>query len=167
MLLPYGMPCDLQYKSFLGKTLAPFLEARKTRRSKIDFLLDLFQLLPAPRTADASASQFTPALYLWDILASYCTDALKTKAVSGTGSSNSSTSHDQPLGAEYRSIIKVLDYGIACEPFLSKVWENLFLALSDVVTIETGESGCAIVVIEPLARTLHELPTSIQSHVWP
>lgn len=153
---PPGINCDVYYKYFLITVLAPFLSQRKTRGSQLDFLLDLFHLLPDQFTAKE------PAVHLWEIVASYCTDALKMKAAGVPGIGSGLASNSQGSTTEYRNILIILEYGIACERVISKVWEDLFLTLSNVVTRETGESGCAIAVIEPLSRYLHELPPWLQ-----
>jgi hypothetical protein len=147
--------CDAVYEENVKDILNPFFEVRKTRRSQIELLIDLFQLLPHPNSTHLASNA------LWKVIASYATVVLNSKATSGT-SVSSSGGYDQPLGAEYRSFIKILEHGAMLFSSPSESWRDLFVALSDQVTFEAGESGRAIAVIEPLARVFGDsLATTI------
>jgi hypothetical protein len=142
--------CDDVYFETVKSMLDPFFEARKTRRAQVELLKDLFQLLPHPFTECPAST------VLWRLLAKYAINALSLKNT-GSNSGSGSGGSDQPLGAEYRNIVKILELGITLSPGTPlSDWKELFAALVLQVTLESGESGRAISVIEPLARALHE-----------
>jgi len=60
---------------------------------------------------------------------------------------------DQPLGTEYRNALKILETGVELSPLEPLPgWKGLFEALVTSSTIDAGDGGRAIAVIEPLAR---------------
>jgi hypothetical protein len=138
--------CDENYLCMVKTILHPFFEARKSRRTHIEFLNDLSQY------TQLSASTSSVSVILWQALASLA--AVYIRENEG-GGSNSSGSHDQPPGVEYRNVIKILELGISLSPNVPVFgWTDLFTAISEQVTLEAGEGGRAISVIEPLARVL-------------
>jgi hypothetical protein len=82
--------------------------------------------------------------------------AFDLKPSSGA-TSGSSGNLDQPLGSEYRNIVRILELGIILSPGEPLPdWRELFAITIAQVTLEAGHSGRAISVIEPLSRVLKE-----------
>jgi len=144
------MRCDESYLEMVKTILEPFFEDRKTRRSRVELAKDLSQLLPAP----APDSRAPPVL--WRVLAKCAVMAFDLKPASGTASS-SSGSLDQPLGSEYRNLVKILEHGIFLSPEAPlPEWKELFAATIAQLTTDAGQSGRAISVVEPLSRVLED-----------
>jgi Rap1-interacting factor 1 N terminal len=151
---PQEMGCDENYLRMVKSILHPFFEARKLRQSRIEFLYDLSQYIPL------SASSPSVSVTLWRVLAGFA-----TAYVRGNEEGGSSGSHDQPLGAEYRNIVKILELGISLSPNeVLPGWTDLFEAVSAQATLEAGESSRAISVIEPLARVLQAISQEPDRH---
>lgn len=145
-----GISCDDSYLETVKRILQVFFEDRKTRRSCVELVKDLSLLLPLS-SPDSRAS-----LVLWRALASFTMMAFDMKTSSGV-SSSSSSSLEQPLGSEYRNIIKILELGIILSPNEPLPdWRGLYTRTISQVTLEAGHSGRAISVIEPLSRALEE-----------
>lgn len=145
-----GINCDETYLEMAKAILEPFFDERKTRRSRVELAKDLCQLLLMP-ASDALALPL-----LWRVLARYAMMTFDMKIASGTNSS-SSGSLDQPLGSEYRNLVKILEHGIllSLEVPLPD-WEEFFAATIAQATTDAGQSGCAISIIEPLSRVLED-----------
>ena len=122
----------------------PFFEARRSSKAKMDLIKDLLEILPADNTESCGA--------LWSVLAKLATAAINFRDDGVV----TSTIHDsRPLGAEYRSVAKILDVGIDLSPKEPlEGWEDLFQALATSATTDSGHGGRAIVVIEPIAKAL-------------
>jgi hypothetical protein len=150
---PSGVDCDDGYLEMAKNILEPFFEDRKTRRSRIELAKDLCQLLPL-LASDTQASQ--APLVLWQVLAGFAMMSFDLKTVSGTNSS-STGSLDQPLGTEYRNLVKILEYGILLSLTAPlPEWKELLAATIAQVTSDAGQSGRAISIIEPLSRALED-----------
>ncbi|KAI1827186.1 hypothetical protein F4861DRAFT_494326 [Xylaria intraflava] len=62
-----------------------------------------------------------------------------------------------PIGYEFRDIVKHLEKGISCNPNLPwPQWLLLFDFVNAQVTEFSGEVGCSVAVIEPLAKAILE-----------
>jgi hypothetical protein len=111
---------------------------------------DLCQLLPL------SASDSQASIVLWRVLARFAVMSFDLKTASGTNSSSTGTL-DQPLGSEYRNLVKILDHGILLSPeATSPDWKELFATTITQVTLDAGQSGRAISIVEPLSRALED-----------
>ncbi|KAL3425569.1 Telomere length regulator protein rif1 [Phlyctema vagabunda] len=142
----------LNFRQVIGAMLHPFVEARNSNQSRIDLLGDLIQLLPIQISEQNGM--------IWRALAEFATLAIDSQDDS---SSSSSSSYGRPLGAEYRQITSILEIGIEISPSVAMPgWKILFEALVTRVTIESGDSGRAIAIVEPLAKALLPRLASIQ-----
>jgi len=124
------------------RILFPFLKSRNTSRSQIEFIQTLLQLLPQESTE--------PCKLIWQILADFATIATDTR-----DEKDGNRQSEQPLGVDYRIVVRILEAGIALSPQQPPPgWKTLFEALANSATIDAGEAGRAIAVIEPLAKIL-------------
>ncbi|KAF4632305.1 hypothetical protein G7Y89_g5821 [Cudoniella acicularis] len=132
---------DVRFSEMTRSILLPFFESRKSNQSIIELAKDLVSLLP---------EKATPACkILWRTLADFATTATDTR------DKENSSNLEQPLGADYRSVIRILESGIGIsphEPLTS--WKTLFRILVNSVTLDVGDAGRAIVVVEPLSKFL-------------
>ncbi|KAF7856807.1 hypothetical protein EAF04_009570 [Stromatinia cepivora] len=135
---------DSRFVEIAQAILTPFFETRRQSKGKMDLVKDLLDILPTDNTASCKG--------LWTILAKFATAAINFRDDSVVFSSI----HDaRPLGGEYRSVAKILDVGITLSPKEPlEGWEELFKALVLSATTDSGHGGRAIVVIEPIAKTL-------------
>ncbi|CAD6447965.1 4acba6b2-06ee-422d-a714-a7b85db6248c [Sclerotinia trifoliorum] len=139
-----GVENDCKFFEMAQAILTPFFDARRVSQGKMDLVKDLLDILPTDNTASCKG--------LWTILAKFATVAINFCDDSVV----SSSIHDaRPLGGEYRSVVKILDAGINLSPKEPlQGWEKLFQALVMSATTGSGHGGRAIVVIEPIAKTL-------------
>jgi len=132
---------DLRFSQMVRSILLPFFEARTTRRSRLELLQDLHPLLPAEMTAACKL--------IWQVLAEFATIATDTRDDRDVNRSN-----EQPLGVDYRDVVKVLEVGINMSPSQPLPgWNALFGALATSATLDAGDAGRAIAVVEPLAKS--------------
>ncbi|KAM0142572.1 hypothetical protein ACHAP3_001677 [Botrytis cinerea] len=141
---PPGFKHGLKFSEMAEAILMPFFEARRSSKAKMDLIKDLLEILPADNTESCGA--------LWSVIAKLATTAINFR----DDGVMTSTIHDsRPLGAEYRSVAKILDVGIDLSPKEPlEGWEDLFQALATSATTDSGHGGRAIVVIEPIAKAL-------------
>lgn len=144
---------DLQYDGkftqLARRLITPFLSSRPSSKAQMELIKELLELLPAEST-DACK-------LIWQVLADFATTATDTRDVNGSGSSLSS---EQPLGVDYRSALKILEKGIEMSPRDPLPgWKILFEALVNSATLDAGDSGRAIAVIEPLAAFFVKKPS--------
>ncbi|KAF7906693.1 hypothetical protein EAF00_000972 [Botryotinia globosa] len=141
---PLGFKHDPKFSEMAEAILMPFFETRRSSKGKMDLVKDLLEILPTDNSESCGA--------LWSILARLATAAINFRDDGVV----TSTIHDsRPLGAEYRSVARILDVGIDLSPKEPlKGWEDLFQALVTSATTDSGHGGRAIVVIEPIAKTL-------------
>ncbi|RYO97224.1 hypothetical protein DL765_011272 [Monosporascus sp. GIB2] len=140
--LSMRLPDDESSTSLFRAVFTPFLMARAVH-ARIDLANELMrETLPVE-----ALSPYGPWLFISEIILS--------SMESSQSSTSSSRSDSEPtVGHEYREIVKHLERGVRSTPNLPwEHWESLFQLLVARVTNETGEAGCAIVVVEPLART--------------
>lgn len=124
-------------------TFNPFFMARAAH-TRIDFAIELMrESLPTD-----VLSPYGPWLFISEIISSSIENNQSSLSSNGSGSGPT-------IGHEYREIVKHLERGIRSMPNLPwEHWQSLFHLLVNRVTEETGEAGCAIVVVEPLAKCL-------------
>lgn len=133
---------DDNFMQMARSILLPFFEPHQSNRLEcIKLASELLSLL---------ATESSPATKaLWQVVADFVTTVVKNQDSETTGNS------DQPLGKYYQSVVKILDAGIRYSPQDAlKGWEELFQALAESATVDSGVSGKAIVVIEPIAKCL-------------
>ncbi len=136
-----GMGYGGKFTRMIHRLLSPFFEARKSSRSRVDLAKDLLELLPSESTE--------PCRLIWQVFADFASIATDTR------DGESSGSLDQPLGLDYRGVVKILETGINLSPNEPLPgWKTLFEALITSATIDAGDGGRAIAVIEPLAKSL-------------
>ncbi|KAF7959072.1 hypothetical protein EAE96_002589 [Botrytis aclada] len=141
---PLGFQQDAKFSEMAEAILMPFFETRRSSKGKMDLVKDLLEILPMDTNESCGA--------LWSILAKLATAAINLR---DDGVVTSTVHDSRPLGAEYRSVARILDVGVDLSPKEPlKGWENLFQALVTSATTDSGHGGRAIVVIEPIAKTL-------------
>jgi hypothetical protein len=139
-----GLKYNGKFSQVVRRMLVPFFEARKSSKAQMELVKDLLRLLPSESTEQSRI--------LWRILADFATTATDTRDESTAGSSGAD---EQPLGGDYRSVVKLLEVGIDLSPQeVLPGWQGLFEALVTSATLDAGDGGCAIAVIDPLARIL-------------
>ncbi|RYP44401.1 hypothetical protein DL768_009133 [Monosporascus sp. mg162] len=155
-----GLPDDESLASLFRAVFTPFLMAR-AGHARIDLVNELMrETLPVE-----TLSPYGPWLFISEII-------LSPMESSQSSSSSSRSGSGPTVGHEYREIVKHLERGVRSTPNLPwEHWESLFRLLVARVTDETGEAGCAIAVVELLAKTfLDSLSTdnydAIPMNIW-
>jgi hypothetical protein len=150
------LKCDEIFYQTVRLIVRPFFEGRKSKWPRIELARDLVLLLKLDPKSSAS-------VILWQIFADAATAALKHN---DPGNSSSGGSLDQPLGAEYRNLVKVLEHGVSFSPEEPlPEWKELFIEACSQITGDAGDGGRAISIIEPLARILQQTDTNSQQMV--
>ncbi|RYP61254.1 hypothetical protein DL769_007795 [Monosporascus sp. CRB-8-3] len=137
-----GLPDDESLTTLFRAVFTPFLMARAVH-ARIDLANELMrETLPME-----TLSPYGPWLFISEIIFS--------SMESSQSSTSSTRSGGGPtVGHEYREIVKHLERGVRSTPNLPwEHWQSLFQLLVARVTDETGEAGCAIAVVELLAKT--------------
>ncbi|KAI1876152.1 uncharacterized protein JN550_001648 [Neoarthrinium moseri] len=146
--LPPGADDNEWLAGLLRSVLSPFLTP-KSPRTKVDLVHELMQSLPMDTLAP-----YGPWLVVSEVLSESLESSQLTHSSTGSGSL-------PPVGHEYREIVKHLDRGLRSTPKLPwKHWQSLFQALATRASDETGAAGCAIAIIEPLAKTILDIIAS-------
>ncbi|KAI1094126.1 hypothetical protein F5B19DRAFT_447425 [Rostrohypoxylon terebratum] len=144
--LPPGIPDNDGLLNLLRVVFDPFIISRSSSHGKVDLARELMQTLPV----DVPCS-YGPWVFISDIL------SLSLESSQSSYQTAASSSQPITIGQEYREIVKHLERGIKSTPHLPwEQWHSLFQSLVARVTSEAGEAGCAIVVVEPLAKSLWE-----------
>ncbi|KAI0521473.1 Rap1-interacting factor 1 N terminal-domain-containing protein [Xylaria bambusicola] len=91
----------------------------------------------------------------------FIAEALSTPSGNSQSSNSSDSTSQPPIGNEFRDIVRHLEKGINYAPNLPWAqWLSLFHFAVEQATELSGEAGCSVAVIEPLAKaTLQALPT--------
>lgn len=140
--LPAGAQDDDGFADLLRSTLLPFLGS-KSHKAKVDLAHELMQSLPMDTLAP-----YGPWLVVSEILG----DSLEN---SQTSVSSSPSTSQPPIGHEYREVVRHLERGLRSTPGLPWLhWQSLFQSLVARANEETGEAGCAIAVVEPVAKSI-------------
>ena len=132
-----GAVYDHTFTAMVQKLLHPFFAARKSKSSRVELGRIVLEMLPAENTE--------PLRQIWTAIAGYT-----TTLVNGPDSGR-----DQPLGAVYKEVTSILEFGITLarnEP--APRWESLYNAMAEVIVRDAGDAGKAIALIEPLAAAL-------------
>jgi hypothetical protein len=146
--LPPLISDDEDFADFFKSAMAPFFTA-KTEKGRMDLAQDLMSTLPM----DAS-TPYGPWLFT--------SEKISTWLLSGHNSAQSNASGSEaPVGHDYRDVVRLLERGLKSTPNLPwNHWQSLFGELHQRCRDETGDAGVAIVVIEPLAKTLVDMSTA-------
>ncbi len=135
---------DLEYAGrfpqMVHRVLAPFFSTSKSSRSRMELASDLVNLLPSASTEATRA--------IWQAVTTFATTAADTR-----DREESISVHENLLGTEYKTAVKILNVGINLAPRKPlRGWNSLFEAIVNSATIDAGDAGRAIAVIEPLAN---------------
>ncbi|KAI2619023.1 hypothetical protein GGS26DRAFT_573892 [Hypomontagnella submonticulosa] len=144
--LPPGIPDDDGLSNLIKAVLDPFTISRSSSRAKTDLARDLVDTLPMD-----ALHPYGPWVFISDIL------SLSLESSQSSYLTTTSGSEPTTIGHEYREIVKHLERGVKSTPNLPwEHWHSLFQLLVARVTNEAGEAGCAIAVVEPLAKNMLE-----------
>ncbi|TGJ81705.1 hypothetical protein E0Z10_g7036 [Xylaria hypoxylon] len=156
--LPPGISDGEDISNLFKTIFEPFVLTRSLR-GKIDLAHELMQILPLDGIANCGP---------WIFIA----EVLSTPRDNRQSSYSSSDSTSQsPIGQDFRDIVKHLGKGISHKPNLPwPQWFSLFQFVVGQATDLSGEAGCSIAIIEPLAKTILESlsieANSISSNVY-
>ncbi|KAI1415096.1 hypothetical protein F5Y13DRAFT_197102 [Hypoxylon sp. FL1857] len=143
---PPGIPDDDGLLNLIRVVFDPFIISRPSSHAKTDLARELMQMLPMD-----GLGPYGPWVFISDIL------SLSLENSQSSYLTTSSGSESTPVGHEYREIVKHLERGVKSTPNLPwEQWQSLFQLLVARITHEAGEAGCAIMVVEPLAKSLLE-----------
>ncbi|KAI0877653.1 Rap1-interacting factor 1 N terminal-domain-containing protein [Hypoxylon argillaceum] len=143
-LLPRGISDSEDVSNLFRVVFEPFMLTRSTRGRR-DVAQELMQIQPP----DGPVS-YGP----WVFIA----EALATPGDSSQSSYLSTDSTSQsPIGHDFRDIVKHLEKGISHTSNLPwPQWLSLFRFVVGQATELSGEAGCSVAVIEPLAKAVFE-----------
>ncbi|KAG4444136.1 hypothetical protein IFR05_000365 [Cadophora sp. M221] len=144
-----GLEYDRQFFRMVDRILSPFIEARNSK-AQLNLVYSLVHLLPSESNE--------PSRVIWQVLAGFATKAVDTR------DSNESNG-DEVLGTKYLNIVKILEIGInLCPTGPPPAWRHLFEALVNSATLDAGDAGRAIGVIEPLGKIFTpQVPSAVLS----
>ncbi|KAI3324729.1 hypothetical protein HD806DRAFT_493455 [Xylariaceae sp. AK1471] len=157
-LSPPGIPEGESLSNLFKAVFEPFMLTRSPR-AKGDLAQELMQISPPDGPVNCGP---------WVFIA----EVLSTPGDHSQSSHSSTDSTSQPpIGHEFRDIVKHLEKGISCTPNLPwSQWLSLFQFVVGQATELTGEAGCSVAVVEPLAKAVLESspsePNSITSHLF-
>ena len=135
---------DRNFSQMVRRILIPFLNGRHSKQAKLDLVLDLLSLLPQAISE--------PCRMIWSVLADFATSVTDTRDNANKGLGGMS---DQMPATDYQKALRILEVGLDLSPKEPLPgWKILFEALVTSATIDAGDSGRAIAVIEPLGRFL-------------
>ncbi|RCI11934.1 hypothetical protein L249_4577 [Ophiocordyceps polyrhachis-furcata BCC 54312] len=137
--VPSGFTDNEELADLFRSLFEPFLQGR-TSRARAELARELIQLLP-----QNTLSPYGPWLLAAESMKLY----LERSAT------DSGANFEKSLGPEYREMISLLDRGLTYHPSLPPIhWEQFFDAVSASVLKEFGDAGRALVVVEPLAKSI-------------
>ncbi|XXH06084.1 hypothetical protein Hte_012529 [Hypoxylon texense] len=149
--LPPGVPDDDGLLDLFKAVFEPFILSRSSSHAKTDLAHELMQTLP---TLEA-LSPYGPWVFIAEVLSLSLDSSQSSHATTNSGS------EPTIIGREYREIVKHLERGIRSTPNLPwEHWHSFFHLLVTRVTSDAGEAGCAITVVEPLAKSFADCITS-------
>lgn len=141
-----GVSSESELLTMSDAVFRPFFDDQRSKWARIELARNLSQILPECYRSSISAR--VP----WQCFAKIVHEAM------AHGGANSSSSNEQPLGAEYRNIVEILEVGATIGySNYSQAWEDLFLTACKQATLDAGDTGRAISIIEPLAKGLASL----------
>ncbi|KAK0102786.1 hypothetical protein ONS95_006383 [Cadophora gregata] len=135
-----GFEYDRQFYGMVDRILSPFIQARVSR-SQVELACTLAHLLPTESNEGTKI--------IWQVLAEFATTAIDTRDSNGSNG-------DEPLGSKYRKAVRILEIGITLSPGSPlPAWRHLFEAAVNSVTLDAGDGGRAIGVVEEVAKIFH------------
>ncbi|KUJ09710.1 uncharacterized protein LY89DRAFT_657169 [Mollisia scopiformis] len=145
---------DHGFSQMIHNILVPFFEKKSSKQARVEFVKDLVVLLPTEATLSVKS--------LWQALADFAVIAIDTRE-----RAEPAISSEIPLGTNYRYVVSVLETGILFSPQRPMPrWKILLEAVIVSATLDAGESGKAIAVLEPLAKTLKSRATTSESGIF-
>ncbi|PFH62462.1 hypothetical protein XA68_13529 [Ophiocordyceps unilateralis] len=139
--VPPGCADDEELADLFRSLFEPFLKGR-TGKARAELARELMQLLP-----QNALSPFGPWLLAADNMKTCIEKSPVESGVDG----------GKPLGPAYRELVSHLERGLACHPSLPAAhWKDLFDLVSTSVFEELGDAGRALIVVEPLAKSILE-----------
>ncbi|OWP04417.1 hypothetical protein B2J93_4422 [Marssonina coronariae] len=133
-----GLDYQQPFCKIMGQILSPFFLACPSKGSRMELLKKLTHLLSTHSTEQSRA--------IWQVLADFATTTTGTRE-------EHQSSDEQPLGSDYSDGTMILKIGADLSPSaVLPGWRNLFEALVASVTLDAGDAGRAIAVIEPLSN---------------
>ncbi|RDA86404.1 hypothetical protein CP532_6475 [Ophiocordyceps camponoti-leonardi (nom. inval.)] len=137
--VPPGFADDQELADLFRSLFEPFLQGR-TGRARAELARELMQLLP-----QNTLSPYGPWLLAAESMKLYL-----ERSVTDPG-----TNSEKFLGPEYREMVSLLDRGLTYHPSLPPIhWKQFFDVVSTSVLKELGDAGRALVVVEPLAKSI-------------
>ncbi|KAF2968331.1 hypothetical protein GQX73_g5246 [Xylaria multiplex] len=141
-LLPPGISDGEAISSLFRAVFEPFALTRSFR-GKIDLAHELMQISPLDGPPNCGS---------WVFIAEVL--SIPRDNSQSSYSSFDSTSQS-PIGHDFRDIVRHLEKGITHTPNLPwPQWLSLFHFVVGQVTELSGEAGCSVAIIEPLAKTI-------------
>ena len=138
---PPGVQDDTELAEFFQSSFEIFLRG-KSGKARVDMTRELLELIPRN-----SLAPYGP----WRL----ASESVQAFLENGGPGRVTGMSSDRPLGPEYREMVSLLERGLTSHPKLpSSAWLSLFNHVSSHITSNFGDAGCALVVVEPLAKAL-------------
>ncbi|KAJ2976319.1 hypothetical protein NUW58_g8115 [Xylaria curta] len=143
-LLPPGITDGQNLSSLFKSIFEPFMLTRSPQ-GKRDIAREFMQIPPLDHPVS-----YGPWVYISNIL-----------STSGEHSQSSNSSADStsqtPIGHDFRDMVKHLEKGISHTPNLPfPQWSSFFHFVVGQATELSGEAGCSVGIIEPLAKAIME-----------
>ncbi|KAI1809579.1 hypothetical protein GGS20DRAFT_274674 [Poronia punctata] len=143
-LLPPGISEGEELSSLFKAVFEPFMLTRPTRSQR-----ELAQELMQTPVLDGPVS-FSPWVFIAEVLAAPMDH-------SQASHSSADSTNQLPIGNEFRDLVKHLHRGISHTPNLPwHQWSSLFQFAVEQATALSGEAGCSVAVVEPLAKAVLE-----------
>ncbi|KAH6693345.1 Rap1-interacting factor 1 N terminal-domain-containing protein [Leptodontidium sp. MPI-SDFR-AT-0119] len=144
-----GFEYDQQFFGMVNRVLTPFITARNSK-AQLDLVYSLVHLLPSESN--------DPSRLIWQVLAEFATTAVDRR-------DRNESKGDEVLGTKYLNLIKILEIGINLFPTGPlPAWKHLFEAIVNSATLDAGDAGRAIGVIEPLGKIFTpQVPSAVLS----
>ncbi|KAI0184197.1 Rap1-interacting factor 1 N terminal-domain-containing protein [Xylaria flabelliformis] len=147
-LSPPGIPDGDEISSLFQTIFGPFMLTRSPRGRK-DLAQEFMQIPPLDVPVNNG-----PWVFIAEALSKH-EDHSQASYMSTNSASQS------PIGHDFRDIVKHLEKGVSYMPNLPwSHWSSLFQFAVERATELSGEAGCSVAVIEPLAKALFESPIS-------
>ncbi|KAJ5041618.1 uncharacterized protein L3040_005196 [Drepanopeziza brunnea f. sp. 'multigermtubi'] len=134
-----GLQYSQPFMDMVHRVVSEFMGARPKKNAKMELIKSLFHLLPTDNRDSSRA--------IWQVLAGFAATIISMREDQDSGSD------EQQLGVAYKELVEILRLGVNFSPnSIPHNWETLFDALITSVTINVGDAGRAIAVVEPLAK---------------
>ncbi|MBE3044199.1 hypothetical protein IMZ48_16840, partial [Candidatus Bathyarchaeota archaeon] len=145
--IPVGVQDDEAFSDFFEAVFRPFSHT-KNPKAYSELAQDMINSIPVD-----TVSPYGP----WVMVAGAVKAALAQGPSRHKSTLSLPSSNEMPVGREYRDLCKILERGFKSTPNLPwEHWFTFFGAFENHVGEETGDSGRAIAVVEPLAKMMLE-----------